>query len=164
MAVNATTFLYVASHIYLHIYKNMHRQTYSQEYIYAHRKDTNVFMLLFIISVAQQTYAHLANICHSTLQAVKYTWIRISASFPSIECAGHVSGANIHHACDTAIILSLLFPLDDTNRIRRALIHFNTFYTKKTHAHNNNDWILERTCFNILNHHKSKGVFFNKTN
>ena len=59
--------------------------TYIQGYAHAdlltrvhmHRKDTNVFMLS-MISVAQQTYDHLANICHSTLQAVKYTWIYAS--------------------------------------------------------------------------------------
>ena len=76
--MDETIFLYVASHIYLHTYKStMHMQTYPKEYIYMHLKDMNVFMLS-MISVAQQTYDHLANICHSTLQAVKYTWIYAS--------------------------------------------------------------------------------------
>ena len=46
----------------------------------------------------------------------KYTCIRKYASFPSV-CA-HVSGANIHHACDTAITQPP--SIGDTNR-RRAL-------------------------------------------
>ena len=164
--------------------------TYIQGYAHAdlltrvhmHRKDTNVFMLS-MISVAQQTYDHLANICHSTLQAVKYTWIYASTHL-FLASNARMSPALIYTTHATQLLHSAssfhwrhkqkkgfntfwyILIQSFHKQKRRVLIHslllYATWTDKKTHAHYiyNSDWILERPTLNsnLVNYDRWKGV------
>ena len=104
-------------YIFTYIQEYAHADLFTRVHIYAYMKDTNVLMLSF--ALVAQPHAHLAVLHTSGAKHIaprKYTCIRKYASFPSV-CA-HVSGANIHHACDTAITQPP--SIGDTNR-RRAL-------------------------------------------